>query len=180
MKQWLMGFGLMVVGLTGLHGEDGLRIPSEGSGTTTKGAKGTTVRYPFGSVHIPSESLGKRKTEVFFLGKRHARTLGSFRFTYVLAREKDWIVARNVRVRVENKEEYLSPVTAKLREHESMHGRINVAEAARIEGEMKKFRVKESDPAKAEKILKTVFQGQMDSVKKLHTEWDGNHTFIQP
>lgn len=113
------------------------------------------------------------------MGKLHAKTQGSFRLTYVLAREGNLIVARTVRVRVENKEKYLSPATPKLREHEAMHQRINTAEALRIQRELELFRTEEPSPAKAEEQFKGEFRKQIASVKKLHAQWDENHVFIQ-
>lgn len=124
--------------------------------------------------------MWKEKIEVVPLGKLHAKTLGSFRLTYILAREGTWIVAQTVRVRVENKEKYVSPPTPKLREHESMHRQINEAEALRIQGVLSSFRTEESGPAKAEQRFKAEFRRQIAAVKKFHAQWDENHVFIQP
>lgn len=114
------------------------------------------------------------------MGKLHAKTQGSFRLTYVLAREGNLIVARTVRVRVENKEKYFSPATPKLREHEAVHRRINEAEALRIQEVLNSFQSKETDPAKAEQEFKATFRHEISAVKKLHAQWDENHVFIQP
>ena len=117
---------LLLVSLSvSVKGGEGLRVPADSTGTVTMDKHGTTVHYPFGRVEIPKESVGKEKTEVVPLGKLHAKTQGSFRLSYVLGREGLFIVARKVRVNVENKEDYLSPATPKLREHEAMHRRIN-------------------------------------------------------
>lgn len=163
-----------------VRGDEGLRVPSGSTSTVTTGRGGTTVRYPFGKVEIPREAVWKEKTEVVPLGKLHAKTQGSFRLTYVLAREGNVIVARTVRVQVENKEEYLSPATPKLREHEAMHRRINTAEALRIQGALNSFQTEETDPAKAEQQFKAAFRQQIAAVKKLHAQWDENHVFVQP
>ena len=163
----------------GRGGDEGLRVPSGSTSTVTTGQGGTTVRFPFGKVEIPGDALWKEKTEVIPMGKLHAKTQGSFRLTYVLARDGNLIVARTVRVRVENKEKYLSPATPKLREHEAMHQRINTAEALRIQRELELFRTEEPSPAKAEEQFKGEFRKQIASVKKLHAQWDENHVFIQ-
>ena len=162
-----------------MKGGEGLRVPAESTGTVTTDKHGTTVHYPFGRVEIPKESVGKEKTEVVPLGKLHAKTQGSFRLSYVLGREGLFIVARKVRVNVENKEDYLSPATPKLREHEAMHRRINEAEALRIQRELESFRTEENSAAKAEKKFKEEFRKQIATVKKLHAQWDENHVFIR-
>jgi predicted DNA-binding protein (UPF0251 family) len=181
MKPWIAGLVCTVFAAGAWPGEEGLRIPSSGSGPrSSSGAEGTTVHYPFGNVLIPSASLGKEKTDVVSLGKRHATTLGTFRVRYTLAREIDGMVARQVRVRVENKENYFSPATAKLREHEAMHGRINTAEAVRLQDLLGKFKTGETNPAKAEKLFQAAFRTHIEAVKKLHADWDENHVFIQP
>jgi hypothetical protein len=162
-----------------VRGGEGLRVPSSSTGTVTRNTSGTTVHYPFGKVEIPKESVWKEKTEVIPMGKLHAKTQGSFRVSYELGREGRLIVARRVQVRVENKEEFLSPATPKLREHEAVHRRINEAEALRIQRELELFRTEELRPAKAEERFKGEFRKQIASVKKLHAQWDENHVFIQ-
>ena len=180
MNRWHVNL-LLLVFLTGLsRGGEGLRVPSGSTGTVTMDRSGTTVHYPFGKVEIPKESVWKEKTEVVPLGKLHAKTQGSFRLSYALGREGPFIVARKVMVRVENKEDYFSPATPKLREHEAMHRRINEAEALRIQRELESFRTEEIRADKAEKHFKAAFRKQIDGVKTLHVQWDENHVFIQP
>lgn len=179
MNHWYLTL-IVLVFLTGLsRGDEGLRVPSGSTSTVTTGRGGTTVRYPFGKVEIPRDAVWKEKTAVVPLGKLHAKTQGSFRLTYVLAREGNLIVARTVRVRVESKEAYLSPATPKLREHEAMHRRINEAEALRIQGVLNSFQSKETDPAKAEQEFKATFRQEIAAVKKLHAQWDENQVFIK-
>ncbi|MBK8574519.1 MAG: hypothetical protein IPN90_02170 [Elusimicrobia bacterium] len=96
-----------------------------------------------------------------------------------MGREGDFVAARKVRVQVENKEQYLSPATPKLREHEAMHRRINEAEARRIQGVLTSFRTKETNAAKAEEEFKIEFRKEIATVKKLHAQWDENHVFVQ-
>lgn len=179
MNQWFLFLLLWISLSVFVEGGEGLRVPSASTGTVTMDNHGATVHYPFGRVEIPKESVWKEKTEVVPLGKLHAKTQGSFRLSYVLGREGSFIVARKVRVRVENKEEYLSPATPKLREHEAMHRRINEAEALRIQRELELFRTAEPRADKAENQFKAEFRKQIDSIKKLHVQWDENHVFIQ-
>lgn len=180
MRRWSVFFLLWPVFPLFLWGEDGIRVPSGSTSTVTSGKTGMTVTYPFGKVEIPRDAVWKEQTDRVPLGKLHAKTQGSFRLTYLLAREGHFIVARKVRVRVENKEEYLSPPTPKLREHEAMHRQINEAEASRIQGVLSSFRTEESDPAKAEQQFKAEFRQEISAIKQLHTQWDENHVFIQP
>ena len=161
------------------RGEEGLRVPSGSTATVTTGRGGTTVLYPFGRVEIPQDAVWKEKTEVAPLRKLHAKTQGSFRLLYVLGREGGFILARKVRVQVENKEEYISPATPKLREHEAMHRRINEAEALRIQGVLATFQTDEMSAAKAEQQFKAKFRKEIANVKRLHAQWDENHVFIQ-
>lgn len=180
MKRWYLTCLLWVILSVPGRGGEGLRVPSSSTGSVTTNTSGTTVHYPFGKVEIPKESVWIEKTEVIPMGKLHAKTQGSFRLTYVLAREGNLIVARTVRVWVENKEKYFSPATPKLREHEAVHRRINEAEAIRIQRELELFRTEEPHPAKAEELFKEEFRKQIARVKKLHAQWDENHVFIQP
>ena len=179
MSRW--GLILFFLFLTGFArgGEGLLRVPSGSTGTVTMDDRGATVRYPFGRVEIPKESVWKEKTEVVPLGKLHAKTEGAFYLSYVLGREGTRIVARKVRVQVENKEDYLSPATPRLREHEAMHRRINEAEALRIQRALETFQTEEPNASKAEQRFKAEFRKQIDAVKKLHAQWDDNHVFIQ-
>jgi hypothetical protein len=176
MNRWCF---LVVLSCSAAWGGEGVRIPSGSTATVTMDKAGATVRYPFGKVEIPRASVLKEKTEWAPLGTLHARTQGSFRVSYVLRREGDFIVARTARVQVENTEEYFSPATEKLREHEAMHRRINEAEAVRIERVLGSFRTSEDNAAKAEEQFKAEFRQQIDAVKRLHAQWDENHVFIQ-
>ncbi|MBL0058979.1 MAG: hypothetical protein IPP35_07685 [Elusimicrobia bacterium] len=179
MKRWSLAFGLVFAAMPS-RGEEGVRLPSLSSGTVKMGKDSTTIRYPFGEVVVPLESVRETSAEKTEIGKLHARTLGTFRLSYQLGKEGDLFVARQVRVWVENREEYLSPATPKLREHEAMHRRINEAEARRMEAALASFQTKASNATIAERRFKTEFQTQVAAAKKLHADWDENHVFIRP
>jgi hypothetical protein len=180
MNRWPLGALGLVLATMHARGEEGIQLPVHSSGTITTGKESTTIRYPFGEVVVPLESVREPLAEKAEAGKLHARTLGTFRFSYQLARKGNSFVARQVRVWVENKEEYLSPATPKLREHEAMHRRINEAEARRIQAVLASFQTEGSDAATAERRLKTEFRTQVATVKKLHADWDENHVFVRP
>lgn len=160
-------FFCLAVGLSA-HGEEKIR-----------GKEQKVIRYPFGSVaYMPQPK--KPAEEIVTKGKIHARTQGVFKVSYELARDKDGFVARRVNVRVVNKEEYLSPATPDLKNHEAVHRRINETQAALMEKELSAFRVAETRPDRAEKKFKDEFQKRIDAVKKLHADWDDTQVFIKP
>lgn len=158
--------------------EDGLRVPIVSSSTVTRDRTRTTVHYPFGKVEIPNKDVWNGRADAPVLGKLHARTIGTFGIRYSLARNGAEIVAQKVRVWVTNSEHYMSPATPALREHESMHGRINNAHAQRVQKELRLFRTGETDPAKAEALFKAEFNNRVAAVEQLHAEWDNNDVFL--
>jgi hypothetical protein len=144
-----------------------------------RGKDQRVLHYPFGSVaYVPqAEKLADESVEK---GKLHARTEGVFKVSYELVRDKDEYVARRVTVRVVNREEYLSPATPELRDHEAVHRHINETEAARMEKELGAFRVKENRADQAKKKFKAEFQKQINAVKKRHADWDDTQVFLKP
>ncbi len=180
MNRWPLGALGLVLATMHARGEEGIQLPVHSSGTIKTGKETTTIRYPFGEVVVPLESVRETSAEKTEVGKLHARTLGTFRLSYQLGKEGNLFVVRQVRVWVENREEYLSPATPKLREHEAMHRRINEAEARRMETVLSSFQTEGSNAAMAERRFKTEFRTQVAAAKKLHADWDENHVFVRP
>ncbi len=150
-----------------------------GGDEKVRGKEERVLHYPFGSVTYIRPAKNQA-AEPVLKGKLHARTEGVFKVSYELVRDKDDYVARRVRVRVANREEYLSPATPDLRDHEAVHQRINETEASRMEKELGAFRVKESRPDQAKKKFKAEFLKQIDAVKKCHADWDDTQVFLKP
>jgi len=159
--------------------KESLRLPTSSSGTVTLGEEWATVQYPFGTVDIPRDSLKKMKSVPPKKGQKHGQTKGRFVLSYkwVLAGEK--MTAVHVRVRVENRVDYFSSPTERLKEHEDMHRRINTAEAQRIEKVLSGFSVsRKMSKTQAEQKIKETFQKEINNTRRLHAEWDNNHVFI--
>ena len=108
-------------------------------------------------------------------GRIKAWTQGMFSVRYNLAAEGGAVRARTVRLRVRNIVCFRQKPTARLREHEAMHRRINEAEAARIQEEMRAFRFEGTDLGKAEAAFREAFYKRLEAVRELHRAWDANH-----
>jgi hypothetical protein len=82
-----------------------------------------------------------------------------------------------VTVTVRNTICYAAPATARLREHETVHARINTAEALRMEETLKSFAYPGPDAGRAERAFRAEFRRRVAAVTDLHRAWDTNHTF---
>jgi hypothetical protein len=178
MNRWSLAFLMWCFPLGAEEG--GLLLPVGSSGTVTTGQERATIRYPFGRVEVPLEAIHQPTPDVIVTGKAHGRTRGTFRLSYALARTGNAFAPQRVRVWVENEAEYLAPTTAKLREHEAMHQRINTLQAKKIEASLRTFRREAATPAEAERLFKAAFRKQVEAVNQLHADWDDNHVFVRP
>lgn len=145
-----------------------------GEARTEKG--GVKVSWPFGSVTVPAAAVRSGPTvSPPEKAPLRAWTRGDFILTYALERKDGLFRPRRLQVRVANHVEYREGPTARLREHEDMHRRINLSGAARLERELAAFRARAADPAEAEEFLLRRFQEGVREIKALHGAWDANH-----
>jgi hypothetical protein len=113
-------------------------------------------------------------------GRMKACNEGTFSLTYRLVRAGPRVVVRNLAVRVRNNARYYEAPTPRLRDHEAMHQRINVASAKRLERELSNWSVYAQDLKSAEALLKRDFKDKLKTVDALNREWDRNSVFMEP
>jgi hypothetical protein len=108
-----------------------------------------------------------------------AWTKGIFDIRYDLVKDDKTVIAKNVRVTVNNQTHLPTDASRRLREHEEMHKRINETAAARIEKEMAEFRKElagdAGDMKKADNAFRREFRKKIKATDELHKEWDYSH-----
>ena len=167
---WLIPF--LAVPLRG-----GLRPPP---GETREQAGVVSVDLGFGKVVFSSEEaradapgpLPQRERQL-------ACNRGTFSLSYLLATEGGRTIARELKVDVRNKTDYIAPRDPRLEEHEAGHRRINEAAARRMETTLGHFSTDNPDLKKAEKRLRAAFRKDVEAVKSLHKEWDATNSFAR-
>ncbi|HOW27606.1 MAG TPA: hypothetical protein PK876_03770 [Elusimicrobiota bacterium] len=112
-----------------------------------------------------------------------ALTKGYFRIQYRLTVENDNVVrAKDVTVRLTNELKIPKKASAKVREHEKIHVRINRWGAHWLESEMAKFewtgKKKGRDKMRlkeAERRFRDAFNRNLQVIQRMHDDWDKTH-----
>lgn len=107
-------------------------------------------------------------------------TRGHFRLRYALEQTDDGPRARSVRVILRNQTAMQRHPSARLRDHEDAHRRINEAAARDMETRLAALPLP-AQPGrpglkKAEAALRAEFRRLVEETEKLHQAWDATHT----
>jgi hypothetical protein len=109
-----------------------------------------------------------------------AWTRGRFRLSYLLTETGSGARAEKVRVALRNETSLPRRPSARLREHEDAHRRINEAAARDMEARLAAFPPPQApDRAglkRAEAALRREFRRLVSETEKLHRAWDATHT----
>lgn len=179
-KAWFLFLGMAVCAA---QAEEKIWLKNGGkiSGKVQSAGEQVQVSWPYGSVQVPASQVGQKPAPQ----KRpspppKAWTEGSFVLRYELVREGPLIRVQKVQVKVKNNVCFAAHPSDRLKAHEDVHRLINNVESKRIQRELASFQTtaqgRSNDLKDAEKLFRRKFHRHVQQVRKLHQDWDANHT----